>query len=278
MKFVIPLLPFFILITACAASPNPSGTTEGESRRAADGFSPEAYMEDFAHIGWEEIGRSVQGRSIHKVEFGSGDDITLFISCFHGGERSTPRFALEFADLLHRDRSLVKEGKRVVIIPILNPDGFAMGTRNNARNVDLNRNYPTWNWGQQPEGRRRVAFGESPASEPETRLVLKLLAEYQPTKILSIHQPLHCNNPDGPAGMGIARLLAEHNGYPIEPYIGFPTPGSFGTYAGQERAVPMVTLELPPGGPDSEAFDKMWADNRDGLVAVVNADIEDLRE
>jgi murein peptide amidase A len=266
------LLSFLALFSGCSTT----RTTVETAPRAADGFSDRTYMKQFAHIPWVEIGRSVEGRPIYKVEFGSGDDVTLFFSCFHGSERSTPRFAFEFADLLHKDPSLIGEGKRIVLVPILNPDGFVRGTRNNARDVDLNRNYPTSNWGQQPEGRRRVHFGEAPASEPETRLVLKLMAETQPTKILSVHQPLHCNNPDGPNGLGLARLMARHNGYPIEPYIGFPTPGSYGTYAGQQLGIPMVTLELPPGGPDSEAFDRMWEENRAALLAVVNADLSEL--
>jgi protein MpaA len=238
--------------------------------------APDAAMQAFPGIEWVEIGRSVEGRPIHMVEFGSGDDVTLFFSCFHGNERSTPRFALEIAQMIHRDPSLVAPGKRVVIVPILNPDGFQKGTRRNARGVDLNRNYPTSNWGQQPERRGRVAFGEAPASEPETQVVLRLMEQIPPTKILSVHQPLECNNPDGPAGMGLALLLAQYNGYPVEPYIGFPTPGSYGTYAGKELKIPMVTLELPQGKPDEPIFDKMWEDNREGLLAFVNSNLADL--
>lgn len=279
MRFALRLLtiPLLVFLAGCASPtsvPEPAATEPAQ--RAADGLTDEMYMKQFAHIAWEEIGRSVEGRPIYKTSFGSGDDVTLFFSCFHGNERSTPRFAFEFADMLHRDPSLVGEGKRVVIVPILNPDGFVAGTRNNARGVDLNRNYPTRNWGQQPEGRRPVRFGETPASEPETRLVMKLMADVQPTKILSVHQPLHCNNPDGPAGMGLANLMAQYNGYPVEPYIGFPTPGSYGTWAGQQLEIPMVTLELPRGGPNSEVFDQMWSDNREALLAVVNANLDEL--
>ena len=32
--------------------------------------------------------------------------------------------------------------------------------------------------------------------------------------------------------------------YPVEASIGYPTPGSFGTYAGIERQIPTITLEL----------------------------------
>lgn len=253
-----------------------AGCATTGTRLASDGLTDEHYMAEFSHIDWEKIGRSVENRPIYKTEFGAGDDLTLLFSCFHGSERSTPRLAFEFANLLEQNPEFLEPGKRVVIVPILNPDGFVRGTRRNARNVDLNRNYPTNNWGQQPEDSRKVYFGEAPASEPETRVVLKLMAEVQPTKIVSIHQPLHCNNPDGPNGMGLAKLMASFNDYPIEPYIGFPTPGSYGTYAGRERGIPMVTLELPPGAPDSPAYEQMWAKNRDALLAVINCDIEDL--
>lgn len=267
LSLTICLLAFVALAGACTTTTAP---------RAEDGLTDRAYMEQFAHIEWVEVGRSVEDRAIYMATFGSGDDVTLFFSCFHGNERSTPRFAFEFANLLHNDPSLLAEGKRVAIVPIQNPDGFVRGTRTNARGVDLNRNYPTSNWGRQPEGRRPVRFGETPASEPESRTVLKLMAQLQPTRILSVHQPLHCNNPDGPNGLALAELMAEHNGYPVEPYIGFPTPGSYGTYAGKELGIPMVTLELPPGAPDSEAFDKMWEDNREALLAFVNANLAEL--
>jgi protein MpaA len=264
------LLVLTAIAVGCARNRHQVEEPPGE-RRAEDGLTDEHYMRQFAHIPWVEIGRSVEGRPIVKAEFGEGDDVTLFFTCFHGSERATPRFGFDFADLLHRNPSLLKPGRRVVVVPIQNPDGFVRGTRSNANGVDLNRNYPTANWGQQLDGRRRIRFGEAPASEPETRIVLKLLAELQPDRILSVHQPLECNNNDGPNGLALAHLLASYNGYPVEPYIGFPTPGSFGTYAGQERGIPMVTLELPPGGAESPEYDEMWRRNRDGLVAFANA-------
>lgn len=241
--------------------------------------TPEDYYSTFSSIKWEEIGRSVEDRVIMKTEFGDGDDVTLFFSCFHGNESSTPRFGFEFAQLLHDHPELVQSGKRVVLIPMLNPDGFAADTRTNANGTDLNRNYPTQNWGQQPENRRRpIRFGDSPASEPETQIVLQLLDEIQPDKIISVHQPLACNNPDGPAGLGLAKLMGKYNGYELQEYIGFPTPGSFGTYAGKELVIPMVTLELPPGEPYSEEFDQMWSDNKEALLAVVNCNLDELPE
>ena len=41
--------------------------------------------------------------------------------------------------------------------------------------------------------------------------------------------------------------MAKQNNYDVVPDIGYPTPGSFGTYTGIERNVPVITLELPEG-------------------------------
>ncbi len=267
MRNVLLLLPFVALLGGCSIF--------HRGPRAEDGMTDRHYNKQFAHIPWEEIGRSVEGRPIYKTEFGEGEDVTLFFSCFHGAERATARFGFEFADLLHKNPDLIAPGKKVVVVPLLNPDGFVRGTRNNANDTDLNRNYPTSNWGQQPEG-RTVDFGATPASEPESRIVLKLMADHQPDKILTIHQPLKCNNNDGPNGLALAELMAEYNGYEVKPYIGYPTPGSYGTYAGIELGIPMVTLELPPGGPNSAEFDVFWGENRDALLAVVNCDLAEL--
>ncbi len=260
------LLLQILLVAGCSTS------RAGAEKKLTD----EYYYTQFSHIPWQEIGRSVENRPIRKAVFGTGEDVTLFFSCFHGSERSTPRFGFEFANLLHKNPDLVAPDKQVVVVPLLNPDGFVHNTRNNANDTDLNRNYPTGNWGRQPGGQRVVDFGPTPASEPETRIVFKLHADHQPDKILSVHQPLKCNNNDGPNGLPLAELMAEHNGYEVKPYIGYPTPGSYGTYAGIELGIPMVTLELPRGMPDSKAFDQMWTENREALLAVVNCNLSEL--
>ncbi|MDQ3629254.1 MAG: hypothetical protein M3419_10675 [Actinomycetota bacterium] len=70
----------------------------------------------------------------------------------------------------------------VWVIPTMNPDGYAADNRNNARGVDLNRNWPT-NWEQ------TSTSGSAPASEPETRAMRAFLKRVQPTFITSLHQP-----------------------------------------------------------------------------------------
>ena len=140
----------------------------------------------------------------------------------------------------------------LLFIPCLNPDGMQLGTRTNANGVDLNRNFPTKNWLYDPspqpsptrgEGVNPYFGGESAGSEIETQFVMEILEEYKPSSILSLHAPYKVVNYDGPA-RELAEEISEIIGYPVEESIGYPTPGSFGTYAGIEKQIPTITLEL----------------------------------
>lgn len=138
-------------------------------------------------------------------------------------------------------------GVNKLFIPCLNPDGMALNTRTNANGVDLNRNFPTKNWGEDGSaaGDDASAYfgGIAPASEVETQFVIDIIEEYKPKLILTLHAPYKVVNYDGPA-KEIAEKISEIIKYPVEASIGYPTPGSFGTYCGVERSIPTITLEL----------------------------------
>ena len=138
-------------------------------------------------------------------------------------------------------------GGKLLFIPCLNPDGMQLGTRTNANGVDLNRNFPTKNWGEDTSkaGDNPTDYfgGTSPASEIETQFVIDVIEEYKPELIITLHAPYKVVNYDGPA-RDIAEKISEIIHYPVEESIGYPTPGSFGTYAGIERQIPTITLEL----------------------------------
>ncbi len=42
----------------------------------------------------------------------------------------------------------------------------------------------------------------------------------------------------------MTQKISEFTGYPVQKDIGYPTPGSFGTYAGVERDIPVITVEV----------------------------------
>lgn len=131
---------------------------------------------------------------------------------------------------------------RMLFIPCLNPDGLELKTRANANGIDINRNFPTKNWVREPFASEYFG-GETPASEIETKFVMEVLEDFCPHVILTIHAPYKVVNYDGPANE-IAEKISAIIGYPAKSDIGYPTPGSFGTYAGVERNIPTITLEL----------------------------------
>lgn len=144
-------------------------------------------------------------------------------------------------------RGLGRGANNLIFIPCLNPDGMQNNTRTNANGVDLNRNFPTKNWGEDTSkaGDNPADYygGTSPASEIETQFVIDVIEKYQPKLILTLHAPYKIVNYDGPA-KEIAQKISNIIGYPVEESIGYPTPGSFGTYCGVERNIPTITLEL----------------------------------
>jgi len=215
------------------------------------------------------LGTSVQGRPIDIIVFGETDATpVLVMGAIHGDEQTTADLTRGLIGLLRTQRELFI-GKRVAVIAVANPDGYASDSRLNANGVDVNRNFPASNYRTTAPSRAstRPRYGASASSEPETRAILKALDTINPRLLISIHSITNgrqCNNYDGPAKT-IAELMSAKNGYPAAANIGYPTPGSLGSYAGIDRQIPMITLELPRDLPGDQA----WTQNRAALVAAI---------
>ena len=76
--------------------------------------------------------------------------------------------------------------------------------------------------------------------------MINIIEEFQPKLILTLHAPYKVVNYDGNA-LVYAKEISKLTGYPVSSDIGYPTPGSFGTYAGIEKNIPVITLELDEG-------------------------------
>ena len=209
------------------------------------------------------VGKSVEGREIVARVLGAGGNVTLVMGAIHGNEPSSAVVAERLLEHLRAHPELVA-GRCVAILTVANPDGLARKIRTNKHFVDLNRNFPATNWAKTRKG---MYYGGSAAgSEPETLALMKLFEELKPARVVSIHsmdEP--CNNYDGPA-KAMAEMMSGLNGYKAKDNIGYPTPGSLGSWAGIDRGIAMVTLELPRKMGGAEA----WEGNREALIAVVS--------
>ncbi len=209
------------------------------------------------------LGYSVQQRPIELHRFGAGERPVLIMGAIHGNETGAAILAQKMLDELGRNPGLAG-GVPIALIPIANPDGYAAGTRVNAHHIDLNRNFPASNWSTRARKLNNFGGGSS-GSEPETVLLMQTIRQLKPRLIISIHSmETPCNNYDGPAEM-IAEAMAPHNGYPPKSNIGYPTPGSLGTWAGIDQQIPIITLELPR----TTFTETMWTTNRDAIAVAV---------
>jgi len=206
-------------------------------------------------------GESTAGRPIYLLELGSGANTSLIFGGFHGDEEAGTQLVLELANILTREKPLPEFG-RVIIVPVLNPDGLMANTRTNFNGVDINRNFPTNNWSPSAKADRYYP-GPTAGSEIETLVAIELIKQYRPDRIITVHAPLEMINYDGPA-TEIANIMARYLDYPVTSDIGYPTPGSFGTYTGVERNIPVITLELPQQMQSAD-----WVQNLEAIKAAI---------
>ena len=128
------------------------------------------------------LGRSVRGREIAAVRVGDPEasQRVLVVGCIHGNECAGTAVA----------RILLRSAPDfdLWVVPNLNPDGFAMRRRQNARGVDLNRNFPS-EWKRRGRRWDPEYPGPRPLSEPETRAAARLIRRIRPDVTIWFHQP-----------------------------------------------------------------------------------------
>ena len=195
------------------------------------------------------VGASVQGRAIEAFDVPGRHEApglgALVFGAIHGDEPASAELCTRFVAALAEEPPLY----RTIVIPAANPDGLAAARKNNARDVDLNRNFAARSWTR--EHAPGYDPGPTPESEPETAALVALIARWKPRALVAVHQPFRCVNWDG-GGQGLADLMAAACGYPSVGTVGYPTPGSFGSRYGVDDGRVVVTFELPRPMPDGD--------------------------
>ncbi|MDX6537074.1 MAG: murein peptide amidase [Gaiellales bacterium] len=223
--------------------------------------------------GWqsEVYGRSVRGAEL-RVHL-PHDPRHLLVAGLHGEEPETVLLARGLLGLVDAASATC------AIVVCANPDGVADGTRQNARGVDLNRNFPaaTWQAGATPSYPAGIdpvlrvpanrtnlsSTGSRPLSEPESAELAALIERLQPALVLDLHAPLELVLTTALVPGDVARELAEASGMELTDELGSPVPGALRDWLG-DNGVPCVTYEVEHAG-----LPALYARHLPGLAAFV---------
>jgi hypothetical protein len=119
----------------------------------------------------EIIGKSVHDNPIYRFQIGTGKTKILLWSQMHGNESTTTKALIDFLNVLNgnsEQANILLKTFTFCAIPMLNPDGAKLYTRENANKVDLNRD--------------SVAL-----SQPESRVLREVFENFEPDFCYNLH-------------------------------------------------------------------------------------------
>jgi predicted deacylase len=221
------------------------------------------------------LGTSGAGRPITALKIGDGPRKFALVGDTHGGpEANTYQLAAQLADYFRAHPEEIPAAVRLYIIPTLNPDGLAGGTRFNAAGIDLNRNMntnrdacPENDWSNHVEGARGIESdtgGPYPESEPESRLIRDFLLDA--SAVIFFHSdggdvfPAFCEHAPS---IALAQAYAASTGYRYDRYWqNYNITGGMHDWAGS-LGIAAVTPELFNG------LDIDYEQNLAGVQAIL---------
>lgn len=131
-------------------------------------------LEKLSFSPWVTIsveGSSVSNRPIHSVSIGTGSIKIFLWSQMHGNESTTTKATYDLMNFLVSNDDFAVQCRtryQFLIIPMLNPDGATLFTRENANHIDLNRDFLD-------------------LSQPESRLLMALFERFNPDFCFNMH-------------------------------------------------------------------------------------------
>lgn len=223
--------------------------------------------------GWQPrtFGTSVGGIPLTAWWPTTGAPSRVLFAAIHGEENVTLQAAHHLLRVVHADDACA------VVVPVVNPDGVLAGTRQNARGVDMNRNFPTPGWSREPsptfwststvrttERRTQLSSpGPEPGSEPETRALMALVAQVGPEFVIDLHTPLECVIAISDRAVPMGEHLAEPASIPVVRGLEGPTPGDSAAWCEAQGAIAVTyEFELAP-------MPAIWARHHEALVRCV---------
>jgi len=228
-----------------------------------------------------DLGHSVQGRTLWGLKITDNPTVeedepeVRLCGVHHGNEYMGAELCLLLAQYLTDNYGLnetvthLVDTREIWIIPMVNPDGREMGSRENANGVDLNRDYG-YMWGP--------GWGSpGPFSQPETQAMRANAVNNSFVLSLSYHTSEHKVNyvwnykpervPDNAFVENLSYQYASHNGYDvIEGYDWYQTRGdtndfSYGCRGDIDWTIETANTNIP----------QVWSINREGMFDIIKA-------
>lgn len=169
----------------------------------------------------------------------------------HGNEPVSPPTVRSLLEVAYPD------DVEVWLVPELNPDGVAAGTRANSGGVDLNRNFG-WHW-------RADDGGPAPFSEPESQAAAALIQREQPALVVWVHQPYGYVSSVGASPDEYEQAWSGGSGLVVRPDV--TQHGGGESWTAFNAATPSMLVEI-----DSwEATAEMVTAQRSGFEALLAA-------
>ncbi|MFV8442313.1 M14 metallopeptidase family protein [Flavobacterium sp. LB2P44] len=117
------------------------------------------------------VGRSVLGKPIYSYVIGEGKTKILLWSQMHGNESTTTKALIDFLNVLNGGSEIARQFLNAFTfcsIPMLNPDGAVLYTRENANKVDLNRD-------------------SQDLTQPESKVLREVFETFKPDYCFNLH-------------------------------------------------------------------------------------------
>ena len=212
----------------------------------------------------KSFGKSVQGRPIEGYEIGYGKNTLLLFASIHGNEMGTADLLNQLVLEIALDKSLVSKNKKLLIIPVANPDGYQERSDNlNANGANLNLNFGTTDWQNYgPEGNYA---GASPFSESESQAIKAMVEKYKPSAMISFHSHGNLISPEaGESSAELAKWYSGKTGY--EYFDSWDYPGTATKWFVEATGDPAITVEI------SKDFQSDWDTNKGALLELISRD------
>jgi subtilisin-like proprotein convertase family protein len=248
------------------------------------------------------IGQSVQGRELWMVKVTDNPDMdedeaeVSYIAAMHGDEVVGKELVISLIQYLTENYGVdprvtdLVDDTEIWIMPSMNPDGTAMGTRNNANGVNLNRDFPDQHTdpvntpdGRQPETQAVMLWGFDTSTNLSANMHGGALVANYPWDSNASGQSVYSPSPDDSVFVSVSRTYAD-NGHPsydngiCNGADWYMIRGGMQDWNYVWRGNKEITLELGDvKWPSASTLPGYWYDNLESMLAYFERVHEGLR-